>query len=687
MPSLIPLGSSFHEAFTLALSAIGKGRAQPRREPSTEKKEPPSGKPVEKTRPERVFKPVPSTRPLPVEFRVPVVFRRWLGTVQGLQFKEKLGVNFETFARNFSERVKPAQQDMFVLYMQGVMDTGEQIANVVNNRNGLVAGANALSATQVQDALLNKGSTLNTTLNKSTKGAFLNTKQLRDAVGYGHSTSLTRFLLSPQAQVVAEKLGAKSFQEFKENIALKLNPIEQKVLSMYLGGEHTYVEIAQAINTQFGLNGTKWEKDEASIKNMVQKPSSLINSALFDRHTTIVALLPKRGISPLNAFGDSPEFAIFLRSKRGAALFSELRKNGSAEKFKELVRTHFSHRQQAVLSIFLGSGLTDGEVVGRVNLAYPPSEKETRLTLTSMKSVLTNKSGVSGKILAALPNGWSFAELRKQLKTKWPAEPLLAEKRAPSPTVTETSPFAVGMQRDLGTWLSSNPDGINLHLIQSGYAQINADQIRNKLTEQEQYALYVYLSSTNSMQAVLQKTQAHYGTAFKEIPLSKLKEKVAQILFKIRSKDDNFSSTWASAEKLRAGNHRTEIAPSGKVVERVISMFESTSRSNDGGASFERMKTTIGSEHVAYLTYLQQNLTQSKQYLLALVLEGKLTMKQCTDLTNQRFSLTGTTNVLTEDILSNLMAPSSEASKKLNTISNGKLPSLRALRAVLVAEK
>jgi hypothetical protein len=150
------------------------------------------------------------------ESAIPVLFRRWLHTTQGHRFKETLGADYDAFVRQFSEKLKPVQQEIFVIYMQGEIGLNASIAATVNRRFGLVDINSMISEEQVKNITTNKATALNSILSKASNGRFANIKLLRDTVGFGLTNQFARFLRTSKAKVVEERLGAKAFTELKD---------------------------------------------------------------------------------------------------------------------------------------------------------------------------------------------------------------------------------------------------------------------------------------------------------------------------------------------------------------------------------------------------------------------------------------------------------------------------------------
>jgi hypothetical protein len=629
------------------------------RERETSNEKPADKQPQKSTSPQRALS----------DTAIPPHFQQWLGSAQGLRFKEKMGANYDEFVRQYSLKLKPAQQEIFIVYMRGELVLNASIAEDINRRMSLVANHTKLLDEQVRATIAQKNTALNMMLNRSSGGRFENIKALRDFVGYGASAPFTLFLTTSKAKVVAQQLGTAEFNLFTENVAQHLNPIEQMVLVEYLKGGRSSLQIARTVNQHFKIVYPKLLKTEDAINSMLQQRDSAMNMGLFKGANTVTHLLDKKTIKPANGFGESVEFKLFLRSKRGQALKAILGGQREFEKFKTLITTHFPHRRQAVLSIYLGSGLSDGEVAGLVNAAYPPKEGEKRLSNKSMGSLLRVTTGANAELLAMLPSGLTIAALRKELKKSSPADVQLTTKKpAVKISTSKNTEQFEGIQTDFAHWLLTNSETIQISGFQRNFESPNVKRIKS-LSEQTQYALFVYLSSNLSITDVIAKVKEKYGSIATTLTLENLHDYALKLPMQVHSNEAKV--TWMTAINIRAEKNLTN----------TTTTFETTTKGNANHPT--KLQLTLGTGYANLLEFVRKNFTPSKQYLLALVLNGELSVQECVNRTNRHYALIGIEGEITLAYITSMMVPTSRISQALKVYTNGRFDSIRTLRQAM----
>jgi hypothetical protein len=228
--------------------------------------------------------------------------------------------------------------------------------------------------------------------------------------------------------------------------------------------------------------------------------------------------------------------------------------------------------------------------------------------------------------------------------------------------------------------------------LQGAHAKYNSDRIRERLDQQQQYALFIYLTTNDSTSMIIDHLRSHFRKDFKGITIEDLEEKIAKISFKLDSPKDPSQRLELTAEQLRGiGKSQTLGKVSMGAQRRTAqSIFEVTLEARNNGLKLKEISKNIGrndaSTYLAFIDYLQKTITPSRQYLLALSMEGMLTPRQCVAAANEKFSLIASGNALTEGVLDGMLRPESKVSKFVKKISKGKMPSLRELRQVLMRD-
>jgi CRISPR/Cas system-associated endoribonuclease Cas2 len=644
--------------------------------------------------------------PLDIQEYASPVFKSWLNSDQGSRLRTLLGADYRQFIADFARNVPPAQQLFLVLYMQGVVSSPEKIAALVNLRFPVVLGMEPIDAGQVQRATYGK-SLLTSALIQSGGGRFANLKNMRELVGYGFTSSFTVFLQSSRATAVKRVLGEEEFSRFCENVAKRLNPVEQAVLVFYLSNKLSSQQIAQKVNERFGLTGTQSEMGLVSVNKLVGSRGSSISQALFGGGQSLSGVLPKQTLMPVEIEKLNPEFQKFLSSERGSLFRQLISVNTSSESLKEFLSKSVPQRQQLMLALYLGTGFSRSQIAAHINTKIPPTGGEKAITEQNVRDWIGNKGGALGQTRLFIDKVKTFAQWRDDLKAQTPGVKFdsipstgqrVSLERENGSNVQNSPRKPDGLQVDLYDWLTKDERGRMLGIFTTPNFEFNSRRIKEHLTEPQQYALFLYLSEGHSLEDLQIAVEIRFGSATKagvghskrQITIKSLEEDVLDFALKVNP----------SAKGLRSVNGSMSLLTANSIVresfrQREAQSIEKSDAKHLQRSSFEtilsrqdrmligRLKSVLGGSTESFLLMVSRDISPIKQHILGLILDNKLTSQMCATETNRRFNLHGTNQAMTSNNVIAVLSDRSELSKRIEQFSNGKYRSINELRRAM----